>query len=990
MFPLIGLMVGGVLGALIGGRFEPALTGAFIGFIAGLIVKAKRQAAGKVTATAQAGAPAIAPMPPIDLRVAALERRLADVEAALARAGLGAGVQTHAQPAATSDATMSAAASDAALAAAAARTAAVAPLPMRRGDDALARAPDGTLVPTARVPALATPSPSAPAYMAAAGAAPVPAYMGGAPAAATGVSAGDAAPPAFTPPAPSKPNPIWAWITGGNTLARVGIVLLFIGVGFLLKYAAEHVTVPLELRIAGVAIGGVALLVLGWMLRERRTAYAMILQGGGVGVLYLTVFAALKLYALVPAPAAFGLLVAIAAFSAVLAVKQDSLALAAIGVIGGFAAPILTSSGSGNHVVLFGYYALLNAGIFGIAWFKAWRLLNLLGFVCTFIVGTAWGVTRYRAGDFATTEPFLVLFFLFYVGIAVLYALRRSVEVRHYVDGTIVFGTPLVAAGLQQALVRPYEFGMAISAVAMSALYLVLARVLWTTRRDDLRLLTESFLALGIVFATLAVPLAFDARVTSATWALEGAAIVWVGVRQGRVLARAFGVLLQLAAGAAFVLGGSWFMLHLPAGALPILNREFVGAVLVALGGLITAFVYQRGGEAVKPIERVLIPAIFGWGVLWWLFAGGNEIDRFVAPPRQLAALVAFAAVTALAFAFASRRLAWPMARVPALLLGVALLVAAVVGALDGFATIGHLFGGGGFIAWPFAIVVYALLLRRFEREGAYAADGWVFRGAHAVLLWVVAIVVAHELAWLVVRHVARDGIWRHIPWGVVPALALAGVCSLAGRGGWPVAAHSRAYLVVGAIPLVLWMLAWAFAVGIVSDGNPAPLPYVPIVNPIDLTLGVIAVALVTWVRRLAQEGVDVHKLAPREAVIGVPAVLAFLWMNAIVLRSIHHWFGVAWSPDAMWSSTLVQAVLSILWAVIALATMVVANRMGTRTGWIAGATLLAVVVVKLFAVDLSRIGGIERIVSFIGVGLLLLLIGYLAPVPPHRKESAP
>jgi uncharacterized membrane protein len=69
---------------------------------------------------------------------------------------------------------------------------------------------------------------------------------------------------------------------------------------------------------------------------------------------------------------------------------------------------------------------------------------------------------------------------------------------------------------------------------------------------------------------------------------------------------------------------------------------------------------------------------------------------------------------------------------------------------------------------------------------------------------------------------------------------------------------------------------------------------------------------------------------------------------------------------------------------------MVVAHRMATRTGWIAGATLLAVVVVKLFAVDLSRVGGIERIVSFIGVGLLLLLIGYLAPVPPHRKESAP
>ena len=82
------------------------------------------------------------------------------------------------------------------------------------------------------------------------------------------------------------------------------------------------------------------------------------------------------------------------------------------------------------------------------------------------------------------------------------------------------------------------------------------------------------------------------------------------------------------------------------------------------------------------------------------------------------------------------------------------------------------------------------------------------------------------------------------------------------------------------------------------------------------------------------------------------------------------------------------QSVLSLLWTVIALATMVVANRKSARTGWIAGAVLLGVVVAKLFVVDLSRVGGVERIVSFIGVGVLLLLIGYLAPVPPRKGEA--
>ena len=343
-----------------------------------------------------------------------------------------------------------------------------------------------------------------------------------------------------------------AWIVGGNTLARIGVVLLFIGVGFLLKYAVEHVQVPISLRLADIALGGVALLVIGWRLRVGRRAYAMVLQGGGVGVLYLTVFASLRLYELVSPLAAFGLLVSISTLSSWLAVRQDAISLAALAVAGGFLAPILTSSQSGNHVMLFSYYALLNAGILGIAWFKAWRVLNLLGFAFTFLVGTFWGVTRYRPENFATTEPFLILFFLFYVAIAVLYALRRSVEVRDYVDAGLVFGTPLVAAGLQSALVRDIEYGMAFSALAMSALYLILGRFLYTRRRDDIRLLVESFLALGVVFATLAVPLGLDARWTSATWAIEGAAIVWAGVRS-IAASCAPSAVAELGAGVAFI-----------------------------------------------------------------------------------------------------------------------------------------------------------------------------------------------------------------------------------------------------------------------------------------------------------------------------------------------------------------------------------------------------------------------------------------------------
>src|SRR5689334_21475562 len=160
-------------------------------------------------------------------------------------------------------------------------------------------------------------------------------------------------PPPRKPPEPEKPNPIVAWFLGGNTIARVGLVILFFGLAFLVKYAADNQMLPIELRVAAVAIAGVALLVVGWRLRLTRPAYGLALQGGGVGVLYLTTFGAMKLYHMVPPEAAFFVMAAIAAFAAILAIKQDSMVLAIFGAGGGFLAPVLTSTGQGSHVALF-------------------------------------------------------------------------------------------------------------------------------------------------------------------------------------------------------------------------------------------------------------------------------------------------------------------------------------------------------------------------------------------------------------------------------------------------------------------------------------------------------------------------------------------------------------------------------------------------------------------------------------------------------------
>jgi uncharacterized membrane protein len=135
--------------------------------------------------------------------------------------------------------------------------------------------------------------------------------------------------------------------------------------------------------------------------------------------------------------------------------------------------------------------------------------------------------------------------------------------------------------------------------------------------------------------------------------------------------------------------------------------------------------------------------------------------------------------------------------------------------------------------------------------------------------------------------------------------------------------------------------------------------------------------------RRDTHGGVDKSE----GAILSVLALLAFVALNGALLRTLNHWGGVPFPLEAMLQLTLVQTSLSIFWALLALITMLIATRRANRVVWVTGAGLLAVVVIKLFLVDLSSIGTIERIVSFVGVGLLMLVLGYFSPLPPAVQE---
>lgn len=764
-----------------------------------------------------------------------------------------------------------------------------------------------------------------------------------------------------TPPPPDALDralrTIKHWFTEGNVPVKIGVLVSFVGVAAALRYAVAEglFTLPIGLRLALIAAVALAGLLWGWRERARRPAFGLSVQGGAIGVLLLTVFAAYRLYALLPPGLSFALVVALVAGAAALAVLQRAMALAVLGFLGGYLAPVLITTGSANHVALFSYYAVLNAAVFAISWGQHWRLLNLIGFGFTFGVGGAWGARFYRPESFASVEPFLVLFFLFYVAIGLLYVLRQRTHRRPWLDGTLIFGTPLIAFPMQAALLHDQPMALAWSAVAVAALYASL--VYWLSARHLERLLAEAYAALALGFVTLAVPLAFSAGTTASLWALEGAAAAWLGLRQQRRLSWLAGLALQLLAAGAYV--RSELLGHLSHAPL-LLNATWLGAAILGVSGILLARVHDR----LRP-QAPLPALLMGWGLAWWSLAGISQLELAHDSIARWNFAMGYLTASLLLAAMLRRWLDWAR-------LGWALALAAGFGLLSVFWAadrFGDTLAAPTRLGWGlYAAAMLAALWSLGSLRGRSLA------ATHGMGLW--TLVIAFTLHLESTVHAASG--WRFMAIAAPLTLMTLGLWRRPQWLAWPRAAtfeHDYPSLWFG-LALPLLVLTWT--VGLFHPGNAAPLPYLPVFNPLELSL--IAIGALLWaVARARRLALPLRPLA---------LAAAFAWVTLATLRAVHQLHGDPWSP-ALLDSGFSQTSLTVVWSLIGVIAWVAGSRRQRRPLWLAGALLMGVVLLKLVAIDRLYMGNLPGIVSFLAVGLLLVAVGYFAPSPPKDEEAA-
>lgn len=345
--------------------------------------------------------------------------------------------------------------------------------------------------------------------------------------------------PAPPPRASAKPRDIESLI-GGSVFSWAGIILVTFAVAFALKYAFDNEWISPAVRVALGALAGLGLLAVGERLRRRGLRpYAYVLSGGGVLILYLSVYAAYEFYKLLAQPAAFLLMTGVTALAVLLAVRLDALPVAVLGLVGGFLTPVLLTTGQDNQVALFTYVSLLDVGVLAVAYFKRWRVLDFLSFAATTLMTLGWAFRYYNKGKLWTTLLFISLFFVVYSLLSFFHNVlprRRS----RWFDVSLLAANATVYFGFCYAMWTDALYTEAAPATQALLIALFFAALFYYARTQSPadRLLAHAYVGAAVTFLTAAVAIQLELQWVTIVWAVEGLMLTWAGLRAGEPAAR--------------------------------------------------------------------------------------------------------------------------------------------------------------------------------------------------------------------------------------------------------------------------------------------------------------------------------------------------------------------------------------------------------------------------------------------------------------------
>lgn len=405
-----------------------------------------------------------------------------------------------------------------------------------------------------------------------------------------------------------------------NWLNRIGVVALVLGLGFFLKIAIDLGWIgPWAQIILAVAVGGL-LIYLGEIWKEKFGERALALSGGGIAILYFSIFAAFNFYHLVSQPIAFIFMVATAGFAVWQAHRNNSLTLGALAFFGAYGAPLMLSTGTDHQVILFAYLTVINISAIAVMVKKFWSQLLILTIIGSIIDFSIWSGSYSNYQNTLTSLTFLII-------TSVVYAVGAGILIRlHSENKTLPEDFENNSAVLQ--LINGVFYFVSIYALLSSnyhdilpAVALLGAVVFFFTYalvdRLNHRNLNYSISFIASILLVFAAVWKFDGKALDAAFLVIGLLGVTVGTLVKKEDLRVWGIIVLFVSLLAslfepYGIGDSAFLF----------NAKFGLMFANTLAMLYVGWLYQKveTSSFEKDAEKVfqIAAALVFWGIISW------------------------------------------------------------------------------------------------------------------------------------------------------------------------------------------------------------------------------------------------------------------------------------------------------------------------------------------------------------------------------------
>jgi uncharacterized membrane protein len=408
--------------------------------------------------------------------------------------------------------------------------------------------------------------------------------------------------PSYGASTPSQSDGGFEAVIAGRWLNYLGILALLFAVTFFLKYAFDNNWVGPRGRVGiGLLMGSALYPWSHWLLDRGYKYFSEGIAALGAAVLYVSLWAGWHYYGIFSQFTAFALMIVVTAATMVVAVGRNSERIAFLALIGGLITPMLVSTGENHEVALFTYLTILGVGVLVIAWVRNWKSLPPAQFAATLIYFWGWYSDFYRDNQLTTTIVFATVFFILFATLPVVRS-RRDGELSGLEAGIVLVNSLAYLVALRQMLWPQNRWALTVAVLALAAAHLGAERLLPEKRGGELRVARILYAGLALTFVTLAIPIRLDGRWITVAWAVEGAVLIWSGLRVRLAAMRWVGLVMFA------IVAGRLAVISIPAGDF-LLNARFA-TFAIAVACILAAYYFASAAwtdlrEAEKNAYRI-------------------------------------------------------------------------------------------------------------------------------------------------------------------------------------------------------------------------------------------------------------------------------------------------------------------------------------------------------------------------------------------------